>query len=112
MTKEFAVIATGGKQYKVSVGDKLKVERLNAADLTHSALAAGTALSFDKVLLRVNGEKVEVGAPNVAGAVVKAKLLRNDKEKTKIVFKYHSKARYRKKKGHRQEFAEVEIISI
>ncbi len=112
MNKHFAVIATGGKQYKVSVGDKLKVERMNADDLTHSALAEGTKISFDKVLLHVDGDKVSVGAPHVEGAVVEAKLLRNDKEKTKIVFKYHSKARYRKKKGHRQEFAEVEIVKI
>ena len=112
MTKSFAIIATGGKQYKVSVGDKLKVERLNADDISHTALAAGTKISFDKVLLHVDGDNVKVGTPNVAGAVVEAKLLRNDKEKTKIVFKYHAKARYRKKKGHRQEFAEVEITKI
>ena len=112
MTKSFAVIMTGGKQYKVSVGDKLKIERLNADDLTHSALPEGTAIAFDKVLLQVDGDKVEVGTPHIAGAVVQAKLLRNDKEKTKIVFKYHAKARYRKKKGHRQEFAEVEILKI
>jgi large subunit ribosomal protein L21 len=104
MNKDFAIIATGGKQYRVGVGDKLKVEKLAATD-------AG-AISFDKVLLRSVGENLEIGAPSVAHATVEAKLLRNAKEKTKIVFKFHAKARYRKKKGHRQQFTEVEIVKI
>ena len=104
MNKDFAVIATGGKQYRVSVGEKLKVEKLDVAE--------GGAVSFDKVLLRVIGGNVEIGMPNVSGAVVETKHLRNAKEKTKIVFKFHAKARYRKKKGHRQQFTEVEIVKI
>jgi large subunit ribosomal protein L21 len=104
MNKDFAVIATGGKQYRVSVGDKLKIEKL--------AIAEGNPVVFDRVLLRSMGENVEIGVPTISTAVVEAKLLRNAKEKTKIVFKYHAKARYRKKKGHRQQFTEVEILKI
>jgi large subunit ribosomal protein L21 len=103
MNKDFAIIATGGKQYRVSPGDKLKVEKLPEA---------GENISFGEVLLRSVGGNVEVGAPHVADVTVQAKLLRNDKEKTKIVFRFHSKTRYRKKKGHRQEFSEVEILKI
>jgi large subunit ribosomal protein L21 len=102
--KDFAVIATGGKQYRVSAGDKLKIEKLDAE--------AGNKVLFDKVLLRTSGEKVEVGAPYLSGIMVEGKLIQNGKEKTKIVFRYHSKTRYRKKKGHRQQFTEVEIVSI
>jgi large subunit ribosomal protein L21 len=101
--KDFAVITTGGKQYRVSAGDKVKVEKL--------ASESGS-LAFDKVLLRATGGKVEVGAPYLKGAAVEAKLLRTAKDKTKIVFRFHSKTRYRKKKGHRQEFSEVEITRV
>ncbi len=100
----FAVVETGGKQYRVSVGDKLKVEKLEAAE--------GATLSLDKVLLTADGENVVVGAPYVSGAKVEVKVLSQDKEDTKIVFKYHSKTRYRKKKGHRQPFTELEILSV
>ncbi len=101
---DFAVIMTGGKQYRVSAGDKIKVEKLEAE--------TGGPLSFDAVLLRSIDGKVTVGAPHIAGAVVEAKLIKQDKDKTKIVFKYHAKARYRKKKGHRQQYSEVEILKI
>ena len=104
MPKDFAIIQTGGKQYKVSVGEKLKVEKLPAE--------AGGVLVFDKVLLRTNGDEVTIGMPHIAGAKVEGKVLRQDREDTKIVFKYHSKARYKKKKGHRQPFTEVEIMKI
>ncbi len=101
---KFAIIQTGGKQYKVSSGDKIKIEKLNAN--------SGENFVFDKVLLVANGEDVKIGAPYVEDAKVEAKILRQDKEKTKIVFKYHSKTRYRKKKGHRQPFTEVLISSF
>jgi large subunit ribosomal protein L21 len=100
----FAVIETGGKQYKVAAGDKLKVEHLEAGD--------GETFSFDKVLLKSDGKKVEVGAPYVKGVKVEAKILGSGRDKKKIVFKYHSKTRYRKKKGHRQSYTEVEITKI
>lgn len=100
----FAVIETGGKQYKVVAGDRLKVEKLNADP--------GANFVFDKVLLRADGEKVEIGAPYVSGAAVEAKVLRQARDRKKIVFKYHSKTRYRKKRGHRQHYSEVEIVRI
>src|SRR5258708_4682857 len=100
----FAIIETGGKQYKVAAGQKIKVEKLDAA--------AGASFAFDKVLLRVEGEKVQVGVPYVSGAKVDAKVVREARERKKIVFKYHSKTRQRKKKGHRQPFTEVEITKV
>ena len=101
---KYAVVETGGKQYQVAPGTKLKVEKLE--------VAAGAALTLDKVLLVVDGEEVKVGTPYVAGAKVEAKVLMQGKEKTKIVFKYHSKTRYKKKKGHRQPFTEIEVVSV
>ena len=100
----FAVIQTGGKQYKVSAGQKIKVEKLNAQP--------GENFVFDKVLLVSKGDGEQIGAPYVDGAKVEAKVLKNSRDKKKIVFKYHSKSRYRKKKGHRQHFTEVEITKI
>lgn len=100
----FAVIETGGKQYKVSPGEKFKVERLKAE--------AGSNFVFDKVLLISDGDNLKLGRPYVAGAKVEAKILSEGRERKKIVFKYHSKTRYRKKKGHRQHFTEAEITKI
>lgn len=102
----FAVIETGGKQYKVSAGTKLKVEKLKAE--------AESNFIFDKVLLLGDGEKGEakIGTPYVDGAKVEAKVIKQGKADTKIVFRYHSKTRYRKKKGHRQPYTEVEVIKI
>lgn len=100
---KFAVIETGGKQYKVSPGQKVKVEKLNPA---------GANVLFEKVLLSADGDKVEIGTPYLGQAAVEAKVLKTGKGEKKIVFKYHSKTRYRKKKGHRQPFTEVEILGI
>ena len=100
----FAVVETGGKQYKVSPGQKLKVEKLNAQ--------AGANLSLDKVLLVADGEEVKLGAPYVEGAKVEAKVLSQGRHDKKIVFKYHSKTRYKKKKGHRQHYTELEVTGI
>lgn len=100
----FAVIRTGGKQYRVSPGQRLKVEKLDATE--------GAAIHFDEVLLVADGDKVEIGAPTVKGAKVEAKVLGQGRDRKKIVFKYHSKSRYRKKKGHRQHFTEIEIARI
>lgn len=101
---KFAVIETGGKQYRVSAGQKVKVEKLDAG--------AGDSFVFDKVLLVSDGERVDIGTPHVAGAKVEAKVLRQARDRKKIVFKYHSKTRYRKKKGHRQYFTELEIVGV
>ena len=100
----FAIIETGGKQYKVAEGDSLKVEKLD--------LAGKSEVIFDKVLLVAEGENVEVGAPYVKGVKVEGKLLETYKDDKKIVFKYRSKTRRRKKKGHRQEMTEIEITGI
>lgn len=104
MAKDFAVIATGGKQYRVSSGEKLTIEKL--------AVKADGNVVFDKVLLRSAGGKVEIGTPHIAGAKVEAKLIRDFKDKTKIIMKYHSKTRQHKKKGHRQPHTEVTITKI
>jgi len=104
MAKEFAVIMTGGKQYRVSPGEKIAIERLPAQE--------GSNVVFDKVLLRAAGDAVEVGTPYILKAEVKATVTRNARERKKIVYRYHSKTRYRKKKGHRQQFTEVQIVSI
>ena len=100
----FTIIETGGKQYKVSPGQKIKIEKLSAKE--------GDNFIFDKVLLSVDGENVKIGAPYVEGAKVEGKILKQGRDKKKIVFKYHSKTRYRKKKGHRQHFTEVLISSL
>ncbi len=102
--KDFAVIKTGGKQYKVSVGQKLKVEKLSGEK--------NGVIVFNDVLLVTKGDAVTIGAPKVAGAKVEGKVLRQAKEDTKLVFRYHSKVRYKKKKGHRQPFTEVEIVKV
>ncbi len=100
----FAIVETGGKQYKVAPGQKLKVEKLNAEP--------GASLSLDKVLLVADGDNVQVGAPYVSGAKVESKVLSQGRHDKKIVFKYHSKTRYRKKKTHRQPYTELEVVSV
>jgi len=104
MANNFAVIQTGGKQYKVSAGEKLKVEKLGKAE--------GESIVFDKVLLRCENGNVAIGTPYVSGVMVEAKLVKNGHDRTKIVFKYHPKTRFRKKKGHRQLYSEMEIAKI
>lgn len=100
----FAIIQTGGKQYKVSANQKIKIEKLNADE--------GKNFIFDKILLVADGEDVKIGNPYIEGAKIEAKILKQGKSKKKIVFKYHSKTRRRKKKGHRQRYTEAEIGKI
>ena len=99
---KFAIVETGGKQYQVAAGQKLRIEKLE--------VEAGSVLLLDKVLLTVDGEDVKIGTPYLTDAKVEAKVLKQGKADKKIVFKYHSKTRYRKKKGHRQLFTEIEIV--
>lgn len=101
---QFAVIKTGGKQYLVSPGQKLRVEKLDVKE--------DGKVMFDEVLLVGEDKKLEIGTPLVKGAKVEARVLRQGRDKKVLVFKYHSKTRYRKKKGHRQHFTEVEITKI
>lgn len=100
---KFAVIKTGGKQYKVSEGDTLEVEKL-----VHES----EAVTFEDVLLLADGEDVKIGQPVVAGATVTAKVIEDGKAKKKMVFRYKNKTRYRKKKGHRQPYTKVQITKI
>ena len=100
----YAVIVTGGKQYKVSEGDTLFVEKIEAEE--------GSAVTFDQVLMVGEGEDVKVGAPTVAGATVEASVVENGKAKKVIVYKYKRKTGYHKKNGHRQLFTQVKIDSI
>lgn len=102
----FAVIKTGGKQYKVQEGDQLRVELLKDE--------AGKEIAFEEVLLVGNSaiESLKIGTPIVAGAKVTAKVLEHGKADKKIVFKYSNKTRYKKKKGHRQPYTKIEILKI
>jgi len=99
-----AVIKTGGKQYLVSPGEKIKIEKLNKKE--------GAEVTFNEVLLMEKNKKVEIGDPQVKGVKVTGKVLKQDKNKKVIIFKYKAKKRYQVKKGHRQPFTEVQIINI
>ncbi len=99
-----AVIKTGGKQYLVSPGDKIKVERLDVKE--------GKEFNFDQILLVVKGKTIKIGTPLVKDAKVRAKVIEQGKAKKVIVFKYRAKKRYQKKMGHRQPYSQVEIIKI
>ena len=99
----YAIIETGGKQYTVEAGDKLRVEKLDANE--------GDVVTFDKVVF-VSGDEPRVGTPYVEGAKVEAKVLAQAKAKKVIVYKYKSKKNERKKNGHRQPYTLVEISGI
>jgi large subunit ribosomal protein L21 len=100
----YAVIETGGKQYRVEVGTELEVELLDAEP--------GKTVSFDRVLLVADGDEASIGRPVVDGAAVSAEVLRQDRGPKLIVFKYRPKARSRVKKGHRQELTVLRISDI
>lgn len=99
-----AVIKTGGKQYLVSPGQKIKIEKIDAKE--------GKEVIFKEVLLLENGKTIEVGSPLIKEAKVIGKVLGQGKGKKVIIFKYKAKKRYKIKKGHRQSFTEVEILKI
>ncbi len=100
----YAIIETGGKQYKVSEGDFVFVEKLD--------VEAGSTVTIDKVLVVANGDDIKVGAPYVEGAAVEAQAVKNGKEKKVIVYKYKAKKGYHKKQGHRQPYTKLEIKKI
>ena len=100
----YAIIKTGGKQYKVSEGDVITVEKLTAAE--------GEAVTFDEVLTVVNDADVKVGKPVVEGAKVTGKVEAQGKGKKIRIFKYKAKSNYRKRQGHRQPFTKVVIEKI
>ncbi|XOA43028.1 MAG: 50S ribosomal protein L21 [Candidatus Nealsonbacteria bacterium] len=100
----FAIIKTGGKQYIVSPGDKIKIEKINKEE--------GEKTTFNEVLLLQKGKTLEIGTPLVKKAKVEATIIKQGKSKKVIVFKYKASKRYKVKKGHRQRFTEVEITKI
>ena len=100
----YAIIVTGGKQYKVAEGDTIYVEKLNAED--------GASIVFDNVVMVADGDNLKVGAPAVAGATVEGKVVKTGKQKKIIVYKQKAKKNYRRKQGHRQPYTKVEIAAI
>ncbi|MEN6414494.1 MAG: 50S ribosomal protein L21 [Veillonellales bacterium] len=100
----YAIIETGGKQYRVSEGDVLMIEKIEASE--------GEAVEFERVLTVVKDGEVVLGKPVVAGAKVTGKVLAQGKNKKILVFKYKAKSNYRKRQGHRQPFTKVVIEKI
>jgi len=99
-----AIIVTGGKQYKVSEGDVVYIEKLDQE--------AGATVKFDQVLAIIDGEKATFGTPVVEGASVEATVVKNGKGKKIRIFKYNPKKGYRKRQGHRQPYTKVQISAI
>jgi large subunit ribosomal protein L21 len=100
----YAVIKTGGKQYRVASGAKLKIEQLSAD--------VGSEIVIDQVLMVADGEKVALGTPLVAGATVKAKIVSHGRGDKVHIFKMRRRKHYRKSQGHRQNYTEIEILGI
>jgi len=100
----YAVIRTGGKQYRVSAGVKLKIEQI--------AAAVGQEIVLEEVLLVVDGDALKTGAPLVAGAKVKAKVLKHGRGEKVRIFKLNRRKHYRRSQGHRQNYTEIEILGI
>lgn len=99
-----AVFQTGGKQYRVSEGDKIRVESLKAE--------AGDAVEFDQVLMLVDGDNSKIGAPTVDGGKVSAKVLSNGRGNKVEIIKFRRRKHHMKRQGHRQNYTEVEITGI
>ncbi|MDZ7698089.1 MAG: 50S ribosomal protein L21 [Deltaproteobacteria bacterium] len=100
----YAVIQTGGKQYRVSQGEEVKVERLNGE--------VGDTVTFEEVLVTSDGENTQIGQPVVENAKVVGRIVRQGKERKVLVIKYKRRKGYRRKKGHRQLFTRVKIEAI
>lgn len=101
---KYAIIATGGKQYRVKEGELLKIEKIGKKE--------GAAVTFDKVLFYSDGKKTELGRPYVKDAKVLGKIVAQGKAKKVRVVKFKAKVRYRRKRGHRQQFTQVKIDKI
>lgn len=99
----YAVIKTGGKQYRVSEGDRIRVEKLLGD--------TGSSITFDEVLM-IGGDKVAIGKPLVLGAKVTATIVTQDRAKKVIIFKFRRRKNYRRKRGHRQPFTEIQITGV
>lgn len=100
----YAVIVSGGKQYRVQEGDTLRVEKLEGE--------VGAEVSFNKVLMKADGDDVQIGAPALENVAVEGHIVEQGKDKKIIVFKYKRRKRYRRKQGHRQHFTAVKIAKI
>jgi large subunit ribosomal protein L21 len=100
----YAVVASGGKQYKVQEGEILEIEKIDGE--------VGAEVSFDNVLMFSDGEDTKIGQPNLDGVTVKGHIVAQAKRKKIIVFKYKRRKRFRRKQGHRQQFTAVKIDSI
>lgn len=100
----YAIIKTGGKQYRVNEGDVISVEKLD--------VASGEKIVFDEILVLSKDGELQIGAPVVSGAKVEGTVVQQGKEKKVVVFKYKPKKDYRKKQGHRQPFTRVKIERI
>ena len=100
----YAVIKTGGKQYRVSAGEKLKIEQIPAE--------VGTEIVLDQVLLVADGDAVRMGTPLLDGAQIKARVLAHGRGDKIRIFKLNRRKHYRKTQGHRQNYTEIEILAI
>jgi len=100
----YAIVSSGGKQYKVQKGEILRVEKISGD--------VGASVSFDKVLMFSDGENVNVGQPVLENVSVKGHIVEQDKAKKIIVFKYKRRKRYSRKQGHRQQYTAIKIDSI
>lgn len=100
----YAIFKTGGKQYRVTEGDSITVEKLEAAE--------GDTVTFEKVLTVVNDADVKIGTPTVTGAKITAKVEKQDKAKKILIFKYKAKSNYRRRQGHRQPYTKIKIEKI
>ncbi|MGH6629216.1 MAG: 50S ribosomal protein L21 [Burkholderiales bacterium] len=100
----YAVVKTGGKQYRVSAGEKLRIEQI--------AAAVGQEILLDEVLLVADGDAFKMGAPLVAGARVNARVLKHGRGEKVRVFKMQRRKHYRRSQGHRQNYTEIEILGI
>jgi large subunit ribosomal protein L21 len=104
MSLTYAIVETGGKQYRVSPGDVLKVEKLEGQP--------GDTVELDRVLMISDDQEVKVGNPTIPGASVEATIKNHGKDKKVIVFKFKNKTNYQRFKGHRQPYSEIEILSV
>jgi large subunit ribosomal protein L21 len=100
----YAVVKTGGKQYRVSAGEKLRIEQITAE--------VGQEIVLDQVLVVADGDALKMGTPLVAGAKVKAKVLKQGRGDKVHIFKMRRRKHYRKSQGHRQNYTEIEILGI
>lgn len=101
---DFAIVHTGGKQYRVKTGDTIRVEKLSGDQ--------GDTVTLDDVRMKSIGGEVSIGNPIISGASVTAEVVGQGKDKKIIVFKYKAKTRYRKKKGHRQQYTDLRVTEI